>query len=54
MSATRLSRFVAALLLAAATQAYATNFVWNNPGGGNWSAPTNWSPNGTPGANDSV
>ncbi len=54
MPAPRLFRTVAALLLAAGTQAQALNLTWTNIAGGKWSATNNWSPNQTPGANDSA
>ena len=42
---------VAAALLAVASPARAVDYVWNNPAGGNWNAPANWTPNGVPSAN---
>jgi hypothetical protein len=45
---------VAALLLAAGTQAHALNLVWTNAAGGDWSATNNWDPNQTPGTNDAA
>lgn len=34
--------------------AHAATFVWTNLAGGNWSNPTNWSPNQVPGQSNSV
>jgi len=31
-----------------------TNYIWNAPEGGNWSDAANWTPNGVPGAADTV
>jgi hypothetical protein len=42
------------LLLASSSAVNATAFVWTNTLGGNWSALTNWSPNGVPGASDTA
>src|SRR5215469_13052267 len=42
------------LLLASSRTVSATAFVWTNTLGGNWSAMTNWSPNGVPGAGDTA
>ena len=41
--------------LCMAVFAHATAFVWNNAGtSGTWGTTTNWTPNGTPGAGDTV
>jgi hypothetical protein len=44
-----------ASVLAIADAAHAVAYVWNNAAGGNWSTPTNWTPNGVPNTdNDSA
>lgn len=40
--------------ISAACSLHAASFQWTNALGGIWSAPTNWSPNGVPGGNDSA
>src|SRR6516162_7728090 len=42
------------LFLASSRTVNATAFIWTNSLSGNWSAMTNWSPNGVPGASDTA
>lgn len=50
----RLIPFFLALLLVNASLAHATIFTWSSPASGSWHTATNWSPNGLPGAGDTV
>ncbi len=41
-------------LLVTGQIAYSTTYTWNNPLGGNWNLPGNWSPGGKPGSGDTA
>ena len=43
-----------ALLLAAASGAWGATYVWNGSVSSSWATTTNWTPNGTPGAGDTI
>jgi len=45
--------FVTSLLVSSRVS-HAAAITWTNGGGGNWSAPANWSPNEVPGSSDDV
>lgn len=49
-----LSYGVVGAVLFAAPTARATDFVWNNAAGGNWTGPGNWTPIGPPGSLDTA
>jgi hypothetical protein len=52
---TKLTPFIIALAFSAATlTVHATDIVWTNTAGGNWSTASNWSPNQVPGAADNA